>query len=49
MALDVRYRNVIESPAAEARRVNQFLDGRLNEARMAAAVDPSLYRQRAGE
>jgi hypothetical protein len=45
-ALDVDYRRVIESAAAEARRINEFLGGGLDEARMTAAVDPSLYRQR---
>jgi hypothetical protein len=46
--LDVPYRQVIEDPAAEAARVNRFLGGHLDVARMAAAVDPSLYRRRAG-
>jgi hypothetical protein len=45
-ALDVDYWRVIESAAAEARRINEFLGGGLDEARMTAAVDPSLYRQR---
>jgi hypothetical protein len=46
LALDVDYHKVIESAAAEARRVNQFLGGALDEAKMAAAVDPLLYRRR---
>jgi hypothetical protein len=45
-ALDVEYHRVIESPSTEARRVNQFLGGSLDETKMAAAVDPSLYRRR---
>ena len=31
------------------RRVNQFLGGRLDKAKMAAAVEPDLYRQRLGD
>lgn len=45
--LEVPYREAIASPAQVASRVNRFLGGRLDEARMAAAVDPSLYRNRA--
>lgn len=44
--LDVPYAQVIEDPAGQAARVNQFLGGHLDEARMAAAVDPTLQRQR---
>jgi hypothetical protein len=47
--LDVHYRRVIESPATEAQRINEFLGGALDEANMAAAVDPILYRQRAAQ
>jgi hypothetical protein len=46
--LDVEYREVINDPGGQATRVNQFLGGRLNEARMAATVEPALYRQRSG-
>jgi hypothetical protein len=44
--LDVDYARVIDDPAGEAARVNQFLGGGLDEAKMASAVDPALYRQR---
>ncbi len=44
--LEVWYREVIESPAAQAARVREFLGEELNEAAMAAAVDASLYRQK---
>ena len=44
--LNIQHRDVIERPAVEARRINEFLGGRLDEAKMAAAVDPSLYRHR---
>ena len=33
-------------PAAEAARINAFLGGELDVAAMAAAVDPTLYRNR---
>lgn len=46
-ALDVDYRSVLKSAAPEAGRINAFLGGGLDEAAMAAAVEPSLYRQRA--
>jgi hypothetical protein len=44
--LRVRYADVVQRPAAEAARVNQFLDGVGNVDRMVQAVDPSLYRNR---
>lgn len=44
--LDVDYRRVIDDPPGQAAQVNQFLGGHLDEPRMAAAVDPTLYRQR---
>lgn len=46
--LDVDYHHVIQDPAGQARRVNQFLGGRLDERAMSAAVEPTLYRQRRG-
>jgi hypothetical protein len=46
--IEIQYRVTIEDPAATARRVNEFLGGRLDEAAMRAAVDESLYRNRAG-
>jgi hypothetical protein len=44
--LDVRYRDVVERPAEQARRINDFLGGWLDEPAMVAAVDPTLYRRR---
>ena len=44
--LTVRYRDAIENPAAEARRINKFLGRRLNVERMAAVADRDLYRNR---
>jgi hypothetical protein len=46
-ALYVDYRSVLEDPAGAARRINEFLGGKFDERRMAEAVDPNLYRNRA--
>jgi hypothetical protein len=45
--LPVPYHEALADPAATAARVNAFLGGCLDEAAMAAAVDPKLRRQRA--
>jgi hypothetical protein len=42
--LFVSYNELVREPEEEAGRVSRFLDGRADAARMAAAVDPSLYR-----
>lgn len=47
--LYVDHRSAIDGPRTVADQVNRFLDKRLDIDRMAAAVDPRLYRQRAGE
>jgi hypothetical protein len=44
--IQVRYRDVIDDPAGQARRINEFLGGRLNVARMAEVADRELYRNR---
>ncbi len=44
--LDVRYNELIAHPDEQAARVSAFLGGRANAEAMAAAVDPSLYRNR---
>lgn len=44
--LETSYAELIAEPAKIAARVNDFLGGGLNEAAMAAAVDPSLYRNK---
>jgi hypothetical protein len=43
----VDYPTLVANPTAEAARINAFLDGKLDEAAMARAVDPALYRERA--
>ena len=40
------YREVLGDPQGQARRMNEFLGGRLDVDKMAAVVDPSLYRNR---
>lgn len=45
--LEVGYADVIADPAAAAARVDAFVGGGLDTARMAAAADPKLYRNRA--
>ena len=44
--LRVSYRDVIDNPAAAARRIDEFLGGGLNVERMAAVADRRLYRNR---
>ena len=45
--LEVDYSEIIADPAAATARVNAFVGGGLDTARMATAVDPMLYRNRA--
>ncbi|MCC6347688.1 MAG: sulfotransferase [Nitrospirales bacterium] len=44
--LTVQFADVMQSPDETAHAVNRFLGGSLDEARMIAAVDPSLHRNR---
>ena len=44
--LDVSYRQVLESPEEQARRVGDFLALPLDSVKMAQIVDPQLYRNR---
>ena len=44
--LRVSYNALLERPLDEARRVGEFLDGRINVEGMVKAVDASLYRNR---
>jgi hypothetical protein len=44
--LYVSYQDMLRDPKAEARRINEFLGGGLDESAIAAGVDPSLYRNR---
>ena len=46
--IEIQYKATVEDPAETARRVNEFLGGRLDEAAMRRGVDESLYRNRAG-
>jgi hypothetical protein len=45
--LYIHYSDVLADPLQAAEKLNQFLGGVLDVKQMAAAVDPSLYRQRA--
>lgn len=45
--LRVQHADLIHSPEKEASRINVFLGGGLDEAAMAAAVDPALHRNKA--
>jgi hypothetical protein len=47
--LRVDYRDVIDDPSAQAKRINSLVAGTLDEALMAGAVDPCLYRSRRDE
>jgi len=45
---EVAYTDILTDPADQARRIAEFVGGALNVEAMAAAVDPQLYRNRAG-
>ncbi len=45
--LVVPYHEAISNPLVQAKRVNEFLGGTLDEMAMAAVVDKSLYREKA--
>jgi hypothetical protein len=45
--LEVDYPNLIAQPAVWAKRVNDFLGGKLDTGKMAACVKPALHRNRA--
>lgn len=44
--LDLDYNAMLANPAPYVRQINQFLGGSLDEEKMLAVIDPSLYRQR---
>jgi hypothetical protein len=46
--LKVGYADAVRDPAGEARRIDRFLGGRLDVARMAEVADRELYRNRKG-
>ena len=47
--LYVNYKNIIEAPLQEAKKIKVFLQCDLDEAKMATAVDPKLYKEKAGK
>jgi hypothetical protein len=44
--IEIHYSETVADPAVSVRKVNAFLDGRLDEGAMLAAVDKSLYRNK---
>jgi hypothetical protein len=44
--LRLDFHQVIADPSAQAKRINEFLGGGLDERKITAAVEPGLYRQR---
>ena len=45
--LEVSYNDVMEDPAAQIARINDFLGGELDTPAMQQAAEPQLYRNRA--
>jgi hypothetical protein len=45
-ALPISYNALLDAPAPHIERINHLLGGGLDTQRMAAAIDPALYRQR---
>jgi hypothetical protein len=46
-ALMIGYRDVLDDPLEQARKISEFMGGGYDVEKMAAAVDPKLYRNRA--
>ena len=44
--LYINYNDMLKDPPPSLKRVNQFLDGKLNVEEMATVIDKNLYRQR---
>lgn len=44
--LEVHYKQIVENPQPEARRIAEFLGGNLDAAKMSSVVEQSLYRNR---
>ena len=47
--IDIGYHDMVTAPAAQAQKINAFLGGHGDVARMAAVVDKNLYRNRASQ
>jgi len=45
--LYIKYNEILENPAAGARKISEFFEGTLDEEKMVSAIDESLYRNRA--
>lgn len=46
--LEVAYNELLSDAAPVVHRINEFLGGNLDESKMLGAIDPALYRNRAG-
>ena len=44
--VQVDYNQILENPAEQVKKINQFLDRTLDEKNMVSVIDQSLYRQR---
>ena len=44
--LYIHYNDILTDPIPQIERINEFLDGRLDESVMTQVVDPALYRNR---
>ena len=44
--LYIHYNDILTDPIPQIERINEFLDGRLDESAMTQVVDPALYRNR---
>ena len=44
--LFINHRHVLTNPQEQAQKINRFLNGKLDEDKMASVVDPKLYRNR---
>jgi len=47
--LYVNYKDIIETPLEQAQKIKTFLQHDLDEGKMAAAVDPTLYKEKASK
>ena len=47
--LYVDFRDALEDPVRQAKRINEFIGGGLDEGKMVEVVDPELYRNRFSE
>jgi hypothetical protein len=44
--MEIHYSDLLADPSTQARKVNEFLDNRLDAQKMVQMVDSNLYRNR---